>query len=147
MRIKGIYLMDIMTTLMAVIVVIATIESFLWDKNWSIQRNYLNIIFLMIIALMKYSTHVNYHYIPHGVFAFATAHFILAFERDLQFEQVPKFDNMFAVVIVNEVFYLIGLSSRWQKFASYSISWIYFMTRMHSLLGSRNYRIMTAIFV
>ncbi len=118
MRIKGIYLMDIMTSLMAVILAIATVESFLWDKNWSLQRNHLNITFLLVIALMKYSTHVNHQYIPHGVFAFAIAHFILSFERDLQFEEVPRFDNMFAVIIVNEVFYLIGLSSRWQKFVS-----------------------------
>lgn len=83
MRIKGIYLMDIMTTLMAAILVIATVESILWDKNWSFQSNYLNISFLLIIALMKYLTHGNHNYIPHGVFVFAIAHFILAFERDL----------------------------------------------------------------
>jgi hypothetical protein len=89
MRIKGIYLMNIMTNVMGLVLVCATVESYLWDKNWTVQRNFLNIIFLLIIALMKYLTHRSHHYIPHGVFAFAIGHFILAFEREFQYNGVP----------------------------------------------------------
>jgi hypothetical protein len=89
MRIKGTYLIDIMTIILGIILVILTVESYLWDKDWSIQRNYLNIIFLLILVFMKYSIHKNHDYIPHGIFMFVIAHFILGFERELQFEKVP----------------------------------------------------------
>jgi hypothetical protein len=89
MRIKGTYLMNIMMNVMGSVLFYATVESYLWDKNWTIQRNFLNILFLLIIALMKYLTHRNHHYIPHGVFAFAIGHFVLAFERELQFDELP----------------------------------------------------------
>jgi len=89
MRIKGTYLIDIMTIILVIILVIFTVDSYLWYNNWTIQRNYLNITFLLILILMKYLIHRNHDYIPHGIFAFVIAHFILGFERELQFEEVP----------------------------------------------------------
>ena len=90
MRIKGIYIMDIMSTIMTIIVLLATFESYLTDLLWSPERNYINIGFLLTLAFMKYSTHRNNYYITHGVFAFGIANFVFAFERELQKEDIPK---------------------------------------------------------
>jgi hypothetical protein len=57
MSIKGTYLMNIMTNVMGFVLFYATVESYFIDKNWTIQRNFINIVFLLILALMKYLTH------------------------------------------------------------------------------------------